>query len=1108
MAINEVLEALVPENARFVSGQDIFLYVPKAQTDRRYGLVKYSPSDFTIDTNGILSLLLPKSQIEDYFSEILGGSRDQTVIASPKINLLNLHKTDKELQNEVLGLHKTDEDLHNEDIRLQDNIDFLIQDNRASDATDSTYSAQKITQLIREAKMQGLHFVGYIGKELGVDEDGTSIVKEGALWHVSDSTEKPVINGSWSEDTMYKCVNGEWVKSEEYIPSDFDIWKNIDLPDSEINTWWFFDNHFEVLDFNVDMDLYYTKVQSDHRFKSNFTYGDYLYEKDGKINIDNLILPTSSKYSIFDTDDSNLTSTNVEDAIKELEDHADEEIKLINDRPVLLSYNSIPYRVGDYAVNKDGVYRSVASEDGFIWELVTEDLDNLLPRINANRYIVKGINFSNDKETGYLYSDLSVINLNNEEESNIPFSVPVATRNNDGIMPATAMRAISELDIKVEALQSGVKSYFVKFETDEPSQTALDLLYQEQSGDTGIPPNLTRLIDVNRNIYYEYYTSLEDHWQGPYIYRYAVASFDQAGLVQSSEQKGQIYVEPVSGLMSLNGYTDIINTFNSLYGGEERAHIAVSQVPELPTTKITSGTLDKDRLPIVPISKGGTNNSAFSAYKLVVTGNVDETDNTANSLLDGPSFGAANTLLTGQGANQLPIFKSINDLKLLKLDGSNYYVKLSQPSDNGGAIGFRHIATCYIGNWSHKALSLIVKSRHSGTGLLTIGIATHGSLTNNLVGSIRFYGSTDANIKENSWKMICDITSGEVKVYWRYWDGDDCEIKVLDNNGFTTLWNYGEWLTTEPTAGENQVEYLTLCYDKEYLPLTGGTLTGAVNFNSGFPQIKTNQPDFIIQTKGGQQYDFTDTEFRPTASYVNTLNIGRSDRKFKDAYFSGSVNVPYIKHTADLGLVSDTSVFRFGTSANVNSVAVLAGGSYNFFRPGTNNTLDLGTSTQKWKDGYFAGTVNAGALSLLSPYPQIKGAGTNVCISTNGAWDGTGGEFVFEAGGLRPSGNRSNKQSLTGWQNGTFSGELILSSSAANKITFRQSGLSKFDISKNGDGSCLYMWDYTNETDILSTVKGNMYINTRANNTATKYTFTFDNAGGFHIPSGGKLYFD
>lgn len=150
-----------------------------------------------------------------------------------------------------------------------------------------------------------------------------------------------------------------------------------------------------------------------------------------------------------------------------------------------------------------------------------------------------------------------------------------------------------------------------------------------------------------------------------------------------------------------------------------------------------------------------------------------------------------------------------------------------------------------------------------------------------------------------------------------------------------------------------------------------------------------------------------------------------------------------LKSTADLNLTSENSIIRFGTPSNANAIAVLAGGSYNFFRPSVNNTLDLGNSTTKWKDGYFAGNVDAGSLSVSSTYPQIKGAGTNVCISTNGAWDGTGGEFVFEAGGLRPSGNRSSKQSLSGWQNILFKGDATNTNGAAGHYIVKNTGISR-----------------------------------------------------------------
>lgn len=93
----EELSELIPENARFVSGQDIFLYVPRAKTNERYGLVKYNITDFSIDSTGELSLLLPASQIQDYLSEIRGGTRQETVLADPPINLKTLHQADENL---------------------------------------------------------------------------------------------------------------------------------------------------------------------------------------------------------------------------------------------------------------------------------------------------------------------------------------------------------------------------------------------------------------------------------------------------------------------------------------------------------------------------------------------------------------------------------------------------------------------------------------------------------------------------------------------------------------------------------------------------------------------------------------------------------------------------------------------------------------------------------------------------------------------------------------------------------------------------------------------------------------------------------------------------
>ena len=257
-------------------------------------------------------------------SEIYGASgREGTVLND--INLTTLNATDLELKNK--------------DIELQKNIDDIIQDDQPSSALNSTYSSSKITQLIKDAKMEGLHFVGFIGSEVGKDYNGESLIKEGALWHVSDETTSPTVTDEWSADTMYKCVGGEWVETTAYTPQDFDIWKNVNIPDSQINSWWYFEGTFEVLDFTVDMNLYYTKVESDARyytktdadsryytksvsdekFKSNFSYGNYLSETNSVLNIDTDTLPTKGSLTSFVKGQSDLDVDNVESAIKLLE---------------------------------------------------------------------------------------------------------------------------------------------------------------------------------------------------------------------------------------------------------------------------------------------------------------------------------------------------------------------------------------------------------------------------------------------------------------------------------------------------------------------------------------------------------------------------------------------------------------------------------------------------------------------------------------------------------------------------------------------------------------------------------------------------------------------
>ena len=108
------------------------------------------------------------------------------------------------------------------------------------------------------------------------------------------------------------------------------------------------------------------------------------------------------------------------------------------------------------------------------------------------------------------------------------------------------------------------------------------------------------------------------------------------------------------------------------------------------------------------------------------------------------------------------------------------------------------------------------------------------------------------------------------------------------------------------------------------------------------------------------------TQVKVAGELVSTWN---ADTKLDKAggTMSGTLELtgtyPHIKHASDLCFASETNIFRFGNSSNANSVAVLASGSYNTFRPASNNLMDIGTSDRRWKNGYFAGTVTATTFS-------------------------------------------------------------------------------------------------------------------------------------------------
>lgn len=140
--------------------------------------------------------------------------------------------------------------------------------------------------------------------------------------------------------------------------------------------------------------------------------------------------------------------------------------------------------------------------------------------------------------------------------------------------------------------------------------------------------------------------------------------------------------------------------------------------------------------------------------------------------------------------------------EFLRADGVNQHVTLT--GGNGNTEGYRLVLEATVGGWSINSMTLLVNSRHSGTGIISLVFHTTNKEGTSYVGSLNYYGSILA-LGYTMWRLFYNTTTKKIRLFWHFYDYNDCQVSILNRRGVTTNISNGTWYTTLPSDNGNEL---------------------------------------------------------------------------------------------------------------------------------------------------------------------------------------------------------------------------------------------------------------------------------------------------------------
>ena len=165
-----------------------------------------------------------------------------------------------------------------------------------------------------------------------------------------------------------------------------------------------------------------------------------------------------------------------------------------------------------------------------------------------------------------------------------------------------------------------------------------------------------------------------------------------------------------------------------------------------------------------------------------------------------PLIVSSNTLVNNLNADLLDGY---HQSSFLRADGVNQYVTLS--GGDGNNEGYRLVFEGTVtGGWSINSMTLLVNSRHAGTGMISIVFHTTNQESTSYIGSLNYYGST-ISLGDTMWRLFYNTTTKKVRLFFRFYDYSVCQVSILNRHGITTNISNKTWYTTIPSDSGSEL---------------------------------------------------------------------------------------------------------------------------------------------------------------------------------------------------------------------------------------------------------------------------------------------------------------